>query len=184
MFKKLNQDFLKNDFNDWTLLQGQELISRYESFGTVLEYFKISNMDYLKNIHTRKFFSIRPDRVSIARITGSGFLYPHKDHGITTVLNYYISADKDSTIFYNAKSNAVPIEYPNKPTKNVYHLYDLDEAGRFLANSGDAYLLDVSQIHAVNKQSPSTRLFLSYSWFSASFCNVLMDIEKVNDGHI
>jgi hypothetical protein len=99
-------------------------------------------------------------------------------------LNYYISAGNDSTIFYNAKSNAAPIEYPNKLTKNVYHLYDLDEAGRFLANSGDAYLLDVSQIHAVNKQSPSTRLFLNYSWFSASFCNVLMDIEKVNDGHI
>jgi hypothetical protein len=184
MFKKLNQNFLKNDFKDWELLQGQELISRYESFGTVLEYFKISNVELLKNIHTRKFFSISPDRVSIAKITGSGFLYPHIDHGVTTVLNYYISADKDSTIFYNPKSNSTPTEYPGKLSKNVYHLHDLNEIGRFSAESGDVYMLDVSQIHSVNKRSPSTRIFLNYSWFSASFRDVLMDIETINNGHI
>ena len=183
MFKKINQNFLKN-FNDWTLLQGQELISRYESSGTILEYFNIPNIELFRSIHTRKFFSISPDRVSIAKITGSGLLYPHRDHGVSTVLNYYITADKDDTIFYNSKSGAVPFEYPGRSVNNVYHLQDLDETTRFSAESGDAYLLDVSQIHSVNKISSTTRLFLNYSWFSTKFDDIVTDIEKVSNGYI
>jgi hypothetical protein len=184
MFKKVNQDFLRPEFNDWMSLKGSNLISKYDSFGTTLEYFDISNLDFFKSIHSRKFFNIKPDRVSIARITGSGLLYPHRDHGTTAVLNYYISADKDDTIFYNPKLNAVPFSYPGKSTNNIYYLQDLEETGRFAAESGDAYLLDVSQIHSVHKTSTNTRLFLNYSWYSDSFDNIVKDIEGASNGHL
>jgi bifunctional DNA-binding transcriptional regulator/antitoxin component of YhaV-PrlF toxin-antitoxin module len=60
MFKKVNQDFLRPEFNDWMSLKGSNLISKYDSFGTTLEYFDISNLDFFKSIHSRKFFNIKP----------------------------------------------------------------------------------------------------------------------------
>lgn len=184
MFKKIEQDFLKPEFSDWWKLKGDQVLSKYDSSGTKLEYFNISDLNFFRSIHTKRFFTIPPDRVSIATITGTGILFPHKDHGFKTVLNYYISADGDTTIFYSPKENAVPYEYPGKEEKNVYHLDQVEEIGRFSAVTGDAYLLDISQIHAVTKHSESTRFFINYLWSKASFEEIAEDLEKVKNGHI
>jgi hypothetical protein len=177
MFTKIKQDFLKTEFNDWMLLKGNELRSSYETGDVVLEYFNISDIDFFKKIHLRNPFSIKPDRVRFSRLTGTGMLNPHVDHYTTVALNYYIDAGEDLTIFYKQTDNATPFRYSGKNQSNIYNVADLTEGDSFTASSGEVYLLDVSQIHAVNKVNPNPRLFISYLWDTAMYEEVLSDFK-------
>jgi len=176
MYKKINQDFIKKDFTSWESLKGDNLLSQYDSKETVLSYYNISNIDYFKTIHTRKFFTIQPNRVRFSILTGQGLLSPHRDHDAATVLNYYISAEEDQTIFYNVNEFAEPFSYKEGSAKNIYKLEDLTENDKFIAGSGDAYLLDVTKTHSVYKTSIAPRLFISYIWMHHDFETILNDI--------
>lgn len=184
MYTKLHQDFLRANFDDWLSLKGNELLSKYNSFTTTLEYFNINDVDLFRKLHLKKIFTIRPDRIRFSIITGKGLLLPHRDHNTTAVLNYYASAGEDATVFYTCKEGATAIQYPGKVESNVYTLDKLDEVGRFVANSNDAYLLDVSQVHSVEKVSEEPRLFISYLWSNHSYEEVLNDILRTKDGRI
>jgi hypothetical protein len=181
MYTKLTQDFLKKDFNDWESLRGDNLLNSYDSFTTRLEYFNISNLDLFRSIHCKRIFTIRPDRVRFSRITGKGILYPHKDHDTTAVLNYYISTSDDPTIFYKQNEGAKAFSYPGRKQENIFNPDDLVEIGRFNASSNDVYLLNVSEIHSVEKSDLEPRLFISYLWNSASYDDVLNDIINTKD---
>jgi hypothetical protein len=169
MYKKINQNFIKKDFTSWESLKGKNLMSQYVSKHTTLSYYNINDIEYFKTIHTGKFFTIKPDRVRFSILTGQGMLSPHKDHDATTVLNYYISAEGDQTIFYNVNEFAEPFSYKEGYAKNIYNQSDLTETTKFIAVSGDAYLLDVSNIHSVYKKSTVPRVFISYIWMNNSF---------------
>jgi hypothetical protein len=106
-------------------------------------------------------------------------LYPHKDHGTTTVLNYYVSAKDDETIFYNVPEGVEAFSYNDQTEKNLYNLADLEVADKFVASSGDMYLLDVSTTHAVNKISPEPRIIISYMWDSETIDTIFNDITVV-----
>jgi hypothetical protein len=184
MYKKIFQDFLRKDFDNWMLLKGNDLKSSYDSGTVRLEYYNISSTDYFKSIHVRKLFTIRPDRVRFSSITGQGFLLPHRDHDADVVLNYYISANSDTTIFYKEKENSTPFKYKDKDKANIYSLDDTIEINRFVSNSGEAYLLNVSEIHAVEKVSQEPRLFISYIWKGFTYDEILKNIEGVSSGSI
>jgi hypothetical protein len=177
MFTKIKQDFLKTEFNDWMSLKGNELKSSYETGDVVLEYFNILDIDFFKKIHLRNPFSIKPDRVRFSRLTGTGMLNPHVDHSTSVALNFYIDAGEDLTIFYKQNNNAAPFSYSGKNQSNIYNVVDLTEESNFIAKSGEAYLLDVSQIHSVNKVNPNPRLFISYLWDTAMYEEVLKDFK-------
>jgi hypothetical protein len=178
MYKKINQDFIKKDFTAWESLKGSNLMSQYDSKDTVLSYYNINDIEYFRTIHTRKFYTIKPDRVRFSILTGQGLLSPHRDHDAATVLNYYVSADADQTIFYNVNESAEPFSYKAGSAKNIYNTTDLTEADKFVASSGDAYLLDVSKTHSVYKTSTAPRVFISYIWMNDSFETILNDLTQ------
>ena len=174
MYTKIKQDFLNPICDNWFKFKSEELTSSYQSGTVLLEYRKITNLLLFKSQHTRNPFKIPPTYVRFSEIHGEGILLPHCDHGIKTGLNYYISADKDVTTFYKTKSdNVVSIQYPGRKESNIYDQNDLIEIDRFVASSNEAYLLDVSQIHSVQRVNSKSRVFIGYLWANHSYEEVL-----------
>jgi hypothetical protein len=178
MYIKIKQDFLNPVCDDWFKFKSEELTSSYQSGNVLLEYRKIANKLLFKSQHTRNPFKIPPDYIRFSEIHGRGILLPHRDHGVKTGLNYYISADNDITTFYKTKSDkVVSIKYPNRKESNIYTQNDLIETDRFVASSNEAYLLDVSQIHSVQRVNPESRVFIGYLWANHSYEEVLESLE-------
>jgi hypothetical protein len=179
MHCKISNSFL-NIANDWSIFQDSILYSKYISGNVTLEYFGIKNIELFKKQHSRKFFTIMPTSIRYVKITGTGILHPHIDHNTLTTLNYYISAGEDQTIFYKPNStDIISTAYPGKEESNIYKLDSLRQVDKFVSNSNDAYLLDVSQIHSVIKSNPKPRIFIAYLWSSHSFNQILEDINNI-----
>jgi hypothetical protein len=174
MYTKIKQDFLLPECDDWFKFKSDEITSSYQSGSVLLEYRKIANIAGFRTRHTRNPFKILPTYIRFSEIHGQGMLLPHRDHGITAGLNYYISASDDVTSFYKTKNNDVlSIQYPNRKESNIYDQNDLIEVDRFVASSNEAYLLDVSQIHSVQRISSETRVFIGYLWTEHTYEEVL-----------
>jgi len=172
MYKKIKQDFLNPICDDWYKFKGSELVTSYESGTVFLEYHNTTSL--FKNQHVRNPFKIQPTSVVFAEMKGKGMLLPHRDHGVKTGLNYYISADQDITSFYKTKNNEVlGFNYPGQSTSNIYNQDDVVEIDRFVANSNEAYLLDISQIHSVERISSNSRIFIGYQWADHAYEEVL-----------
>jgi hypothetical protein len=176
MYTKLNKNFLNLNFTKWQDLKGSRLFSKYESGTTTLEYFNIKDSDLFKKLHTRRPFTINPERVRFSCITGSGILAPHRDHNTTVALNFYILASADRTVFYKPNNGATSICYHGKEDANVYNLDQLTETDSFIANTNDMYLLDVSSVHSVLKTTQEPRMFISYLWNHVSYEEILNDV--------
>jgi hypothetical protein len=175
MYKKLTQDFISG-LPYYQQFMGNE-VAKFVSGTVTLEYYALENVESFRKLHLRNLFGIRPDRVQFATIDGVGFLAPHRDHNTLVTLNYYAIAGDDVTIFYKEKEGAVPVTYEGKEQANIFNPNDLLEVGSFVANSNEAFLLDVSQIHAVLKTNPEPRVFVSYAWANHTYDQVLDSLK-------
>lgn len=183
MYQKINQNFIKALNADWSQFKGDTSVSHFASGDASIEYFNLANIQEFRNCHLRKFFTIPPTTVLYTEVKGNtgGLLWPHRDHNTLCVLNYYIQADLDETVFYNLKNEDVkPFQYKDKATSNIFRPDDLIPVDKFVACSNDAYLLDVSKIHAVNRLSDQTRIFVSYQWKTDSYDTILADIMELH----
>lgn len=179
MFKKLEQNFINQEFEDWSIFNSSDMTLDFkgEKGNTHLKYFYLNNVEKFLQVHTRKFCKITPTIVRYAEISGPGFLGAHIDHGPKAALNFYISAGTDETIFYKKKTQNIPsIQYPGQLDNNVFRTDDLIEESKFVSNSNEAYLLDVSKIHSVNKITDCTRIFIAYLWYSNSYEEILENL--------
>lgn len=177
-YSKLENNFI-NPKNDWQKFKGETLYSQYISDSVILQYFSIHNEQEFINQYRQNIFSIKPSRVSFAIIRGKGMLLPHKDHGCQVSLNYYITADEDITNFYStSNSNISGIKYPGKIQSNIFNEKDLIKEDSFIANSNDLFLLNVSEIHSVEKINNSPRMFITYSWDNVTYDELLIDIQN------
>lgn len=120
--------------------------------------------------------AIQPDYIRFVEITGAAPIQPHKDHISKTVLNCYFQSGTAETVFWKAPPNASPRKHPGASTANIFSESQLIRIGSFIANDGDAYLLDVSCIHSVRRTSGAERRFIQLSW-NKNFTEVL-DILK------
>lgn len=181
MYQKINQNFIKALNDNWLQFKGSTSVSHFASGDASIEYFNLANIQEFRNCHLRKFFTIPPTTVLYTEVKGDvdGLLWPHKDHNTLCVLNYYIHAGNDETVFYSLKNNEVqPFRYKDKEVSNIYCPDDLVEVDKFVAHSNDAYLLDVSQIHAVKKLTDQPRIFISYQWKENIYNEILDDIME------
>jgi len=179
MYQKIEQNFLKTNNIKWDYFRSNLEMSRYDCYGTSIVYSQLDHSHEFKLIHLRKFFTIMPTRVYFTEIIGDGLLYPHIDHNTKVVLNFYITSDNSKTIFYKLKNDETqPFKYKDKETENIYQPDDLIEIGSFHSNAGDAYLLDVSKIHAVQKTNNTTRQFISYQWQYHDYETILDDLQN------
>jgi hypothetical protein len=168
------EDFIKLDLDDFNKLELGDKIEHYVGSGTLLEYYCFKDVKQVTSLITRRFCKIEPTYVTYAQITGKGLLGAHIDHGPLVNLNYYISAEEDETVFLKKKQGDVKGKiYPGKDEAKVFDLKDLDEVGRFVSKSNEAYLLNVSEIHCVNKLVDTKRAFISFSWHHNTYQEVL-----------
>ena len=180
MYTKLKQDFIKGTSDNWDKFKSDNLVTKFISGGTSLEYYLLDNVDIFRNQHLKKFFTIRPTRVLFTEINGTGFLNPHRDHNTNVTLNYYIQSNDDITTFYDDNTNAPSFNYESRTQCNIYDINDLSVNREFVATSNTAYLLDVSKIHSVTKTSLLPRKFISYQWKDHTYDEILQDLIDVN----
>jgi hypothetical protein len=180
MFYKIENPFLR-PMDDWSKFNSNNLHFKYDSIPTSLGYYGFQEFDLFRKQHTRRPFTKNSDNVRWAEVLNPGVLYPHRDHNVSTVLNYYISGGEDVTVFYKPKPGCEKgLTYPGKNVANIYLFNMVEEVARFVAKPGEAYLLDVTQIHAVFKTSPEPRQFINYVWKDTPYSEMLDDIKNLD----
>ena len=160
-FCQINTDFINDPSVDWAMFKNEKNIN-FQSNDVNLTYFSIKDFSNFANQ-----FNPFPDCDSIEYVTmtGQGILYPHKDINTRVCLNYYINTSNDPTKFFTL--------VPPATDKN-YQAEDLIFEGEFIAQSGQAFLLNVSEMHGVVKQDNITRTFLCFQWNNLSFEEVAL----------
>lgn len=101
-----------------------------------------------------KFFSVIPKRYwndfHLTLITVNHYLPPHVDSNIVSTINFYFQPQRCKTSFYKLNVETPKGYYlTNQTDGHCYYPEELDEVGSFIAEPGDAYLLDIKQIHGV-----------------------------------
>jgi hypothetical protein len=180
MFYKIEKPFLR-PMDDWSKFNSDNLHYKYESIPTSIAYYGLQEFDLFRKQHSRRPFTKNSDTVRWAEVANTGILCPHRDHGVSAVLNYYISGGEDVTVFYKPKPGCEKgLHYSGWTWGNIYLFSMVEEVARFVAKPGDAYLLDVTQIHAVFKTSPEPRQFINYVWKDTPYSEILDDIKNLD----
>lgn len=85
----------------------------------------------------------------------------HTDSEITATINFYLETNSFKTSFYSFKSNDhTEIKIANQTNGSVFDFKDLNEERSFVAENGEAWLLDVTKPHSVLADEPLTRVAL------------------------
>jgi len=163
-FNKINLNLKNIDYNQF---KSNRLMKEFNyGNGVFLRFFHINNMEYFKSCHITNPFILLPYEVRYGEIEGPGNVRPHIDHRRSVALNYYFESGNCITRTYSLKENALMLaeKHNDGLSHNIYRDEDLIENGSFVAEDGDAYLLNVSKIHSVECPGQKIRKFISYSW--------------------
>jgi hypothetical protein len=137
MFERLNQKFCNLDYNE---------LDEQISYGGMISYnhieIKKGGVLYTLPMKYRQDFT-----VSLMKINDA--VPPHTDSEIKCTINFYIKPELCITKFYRPFKETESYQVPNQTNGKVYNKKDLICIGNFIAQPGDAWLLDVTQIHAV-----------------------------------
>ena len=90
-------------------------------------------------------------------------IIPHIDSGVCTVINLYLKAGGYTTDFNKPKDGTKPFKLPNQTTGCAYQFEDVDTIASFVAEDGDAYILDVTKLHSVHSGSEKDRIAVALS---------------------
>jgi hypothetical protein len=102
----------------------------------------------------------------------------HTDSGIKAVINFYIKTDGCATRFFTPKADARTYQIENQHDGGrIYDEADLEEAGSFIAQDDDAWLLDVTMPHAVKPNSDQVRIAAQIATNSYNYNQVLNMLE-------
>lgn len=169
---KINPEFLKGDF--------------FEGYGDTFRQYFIKDQSYLDSIISNKIeFTIQPNWVAFCEVSDLG-VGPHSDQSSVS-LNYYIDPAGCVTTFWKPKSDtfgkAEPqLQKDGTVIENDVRTYTVDQlipAASFIAKEGDAYLLNIKQIHSATKFSNNTssRKILRWMWDEQDFSIILNSIK-------
>jgi hypothetical protein len=171
-YKKLELDIDHSAF-DIDKLKGSKLFE----YGNNLGYFNIPDKSYIDNIF-KPFFKIPP--VHTWLVQAKAELIPHVDNGVFSCLNYYIKPQNLVTKFWKPIENARRQKGLRKNSVNnsyeiielAYVKEDLILVDTFTANANEAYLLNIGEIHSVERPNDSDettrfdfpRTMISFQW--------------------
>jgi hypothetical protein len=172
MFQKISNTFLDMP-NDWSKFKSNIKVSGYysEKRDGGSAFYTITNYLLFHKLHRKNIFTIKPS-IYFCEFTGSGLVTPHTDVKDTVALNFYLSSTIDATIFYTPNEGAVTI-----PNTQSYRVDQVNEVARFSARQFDAYVLDVTKIHAIDKTDDSVRSMISYRWQGPSYEEILNSLN-------
>jgi len=146
---------LKNKLhvNDYTIK------SLIVSYGTRLDDNTFKGISYsnIEVANNDEIFNLIPDRfkkyfmIGIMEVTHK--IPPHTDSNVLSTINIYINTDNCLTQFYKFKNKHLDkTQIENQTTGFLFKPEDLETTDNFIAEPNDAYLLNVSQPHAVIPQ--------------------------------
>lgn len=100
---------------------------------------------------------------------------PHTDTNIKAVINFYIDTAEGITSFHKIKDGITPYieKLPNQTDGALYQEKDLDVVGRFKAEYGDIYVLNVKQIHSVKCKPNGIRTAYCLKSYTYNYEDVL-----------
>ena len=154
-FRKIELPALNITSSDFDAMCGDVAVA-YNTGKSLLRYMVVDNMTY--DLAEMMDPYIEPT-VLFAKYSGVGQLYPHRDHGPKTVLNYYVDTENCETRFYTLDDES------EKYTKNVFKKAPMRLSDSFIAKDGDFYLLNVDEVHSVDRiDKVKTRRFISWQW--------------------
>jgi hypothetical protein len=104
---------------------------------------------------------------------------PHTDTKIKAVINFYVDTADGITSFHKIKDGIAPYieKLPNQTDGALYQEKDLDVIGRFKADYGDIYVLDVKQIHSVKCKPNAVRTAYCLKSYIHSYDDVLKIVK-------
>ena len=168
MFKKLNLSLSGIDFEK---LKGNKILDN----PTFKEFSLFDKKYFLDLISNKIQFDIPPHLINVTEIIYPGSR-PHTDTWPTSI-NFYFDADNAETSFWkdpNSTSTAIK-------GLAAYDISKLQKVSTFVAQKGDCYLLNVSEIHSVHMMTPNdTRKIIRLGWFKYSFDEILNSIKIIN----
>lgn len=90
-------------------------------------------------------------------------IIPHIDSGVKTVINTYLKAGGYQTDFNSVKEGRESFQIANQTDGKSWLFEDVDVLCSFVAEDGDSYILDVTQIHSVHSGKDKDRYALTLS---------------------
>ncbi len=138
MYIKLNQKFDKFQYDEGKSQVNYAGIIEYNDF-----VLKQGGVLFVLPRKVRHEF-----QTSVMKIRGP--VPPHTDSEIKCTINFYIQTELCITKFYRLSGPATTCQVENQTNGFIYNKEDLVCIGNFIANPGDAWLLDVTKIHAVD----------------------------------
>jgi hypothetical protein len=111
---------------------------------------------------------------------------PHIDNEIKASINFYIDTADGVTSFHKVKDGIAPYieKLPNQTDGALYQERDLDIIGKFKANYGDIYVLDVKQIHSVKCKPNAIRTAYCLKSYTYSYNDVLNIVKGTYEKNI
>lgn len=173
-FCKLTKEFVIADYNvlevQTSFMKGDKGIAYHH-----VSFDKFSMFDIIP-VQYRDSFTVTLMRINTQ-------IPPHTDSGIKSTINIYIKTDLCLTQFYKFKNNNPGTEQVINQTDGfIFSENDLEKTNSFVAEPAQAWLLDVSQPHAVIPQSTfNERIAVAIS--STLAYNVVENILK-ETGHL
>lgn len=174
MFAKLKKSFV---------ITGGTIGNEVISYGNgTIKYNDIDNLD------VTNYYSVIPEIYrrffwhKLMTITED--IVPHTDNGMKTSINFYIKSNNGMTKFYEPTTpNFKFYREENQGDGCNYHPEDLKLINAFIAKDFDAYLLDVTKIHAVvfNDTRPILRTAFVLQTPKFNYQQVLKMLEETGN---
>lgn len=161
VFQQLKHRFVAPDYSIYKTQMQYGTTDNGEFKGIEYLLFESPNQEniwkFIPAEHRQDFF------MSMMRVNTQ--IPPHTDSGIQTTINFYIRTDNCRTQYYKLKTDSPKTkQVDNQTDGHIFDVDDLIETDSFVAESGSAWLLDVSQPHSVIPQGVFTeRLAIALS---------------------
>lgn len=139
----------------------------YKRYGDKVTYYDMKDLSLVQSYVTR----LQPEDVKWVEISTDD-LRPHRDHGVTAALNLYVDPAFATTQFWAVKEGQQPYAYPGEAMANLYREEQLEPTDSFIARTGDAYWLDLTQVHTV-RGAIGKRKFVQFSWSTRTLADIL-----------
>lgn len=168
-FAKLNKKFNVEKFTE------TKLINTYAIDGKGISLYNID--DYDKDL----ILSVIPERFRddffVREMKINYNIPPHTDSHVSATINFYVKAIDCKTNFYKKVDSDVGVKMTTQTTGRTFKETDLEFTGSFIAESGDAWLLNVSNPHSVKNigTGPVDRIALVLQSYKYNF-NQLYDM--------
>jgi hypothetical protein len=140
-FIKLNKKFDVSSFTETSL------INEYAINGKGIGFYNIDN--YNKDL----ILSVIPERYRedffVREMKINYNIPPHTDSYVYATINFYVKAVNCQTNFFAKADASLGVKMTTQTSGRTFSEENLEHTGSFIAESGDAWLLDVSSPHSV-----------------------------------